>query len=98
MKLLNITLLYFCLFFSSLVYPHNPEDFVISEIEQGKLTFENEKIASEYNAALKRLRIRRINAMSWGEKNIIFIKAGFEHILPKGLDHILFVLGLFFHV
>ena len=26
----------------------------------------------------------------------IFIKAGFEHIIPQGLDHILFVLGLFF--
>lgn len=25
-----------------------------------------------------------------------YIKIGFEHILPKGLDHILFVLGLFF--
>lgn len=24
-----------------------------------------------------------------------WVKAGFEHILPKGLDHILFVLGLF---
>lgn len=25
-----------------------------------------------------------------------YIRIGFEHILPKGLDHILFVLGLFF--
>jgi len=25
-----------------------------------------------------------------------YIKIGFEHIVPKGLDHILFVLGLFF--
>ena len=25
-----------------------------------------------------------------------FIVSGFEHIIPKGLDHILFVLGLFF--
>lgn len=25
-----------------------------------------------------------------------YIKLGFEHIVPKGLDHILFVLGLFF--
>jgi len=25
-----------------------------------------------------------------------YIKIGFEHIIPKGLDHILFVLGLFF--
>lgn len=27
---------------------------------------------------------------------MLFIKAGVEHIIPKGLDHILFVLGLFF--
>ena len=26
-----------------------------------------------------------------------FIISGFEHIIPKGLDHILFVLGLFFY-
>ena len=25
-----------------------------------------------------------------------YIKSGFVHILPLGLDHILFVLGLFF--
>ena len=34
--------------------------------------------------------------MSWFKKIYIFIKAGFEHIIPQGLDHILFVLGLFF--
>ena len=75
---------------------HNPEDFVISEIERGKLTFENETIAAEYGAALKRQRIRRLAAMPWLKKIYIFIKAGFEHIIPQGLDHILFVLGLFF--
>ncbi len=26
---------------------------------------------------------------------IAYVKLGFEHILPKGLDHILFILGLF---
>jgi hypothetical protein len=26
-----------------------------------------------------------------------FVTSGFEHIVPKGLDHILFVLGLFFY-
>jgi hypothetical protein len=30
------------------------------------------------------------------KKFYIFVKAGFEHIIPQGLDHILFVLGLFF--
>ena len=85
------------LFFTSFTANcHNPEDFVISEIERGQLNFENEQIAAEYGAALKRQRIRRLNAMPWLKKIYIFIKEGFEHIIPEGLDHILFVLGLFF--
>ena len=95
MKIFTSTLLGL-IFFSFQGYTHNPEDFIIAEIEQGQMSFENEEIAIEYNAALKRLRIRRLSAMDWGRKFSIFIKAGFEHIIPKGLDHILFVLGLFF--
>ena len=90
-------ILFLGLFFISFTAnSHNPEKFVISEIERGQLNFENETIASEYSAALKRQRIRRLSAMSWSKKMYIFIKAGFEHIIPQGLDHILFVLGLFF--
>ena len=96
MRLVKIILFTILLFFTLTVYPHNPEDFVISEIEQGELTFENEKIAEEYTEAVKRLRIRRLNAMSFGKKFVIFTKSGFEHIIPKGFDHILFILGLFF--
>lgn len=33
---------------------------------------------------------------SWGAEFVDYIKIGFAHIIPKGLDHILFVLGLFF--
>ncbi|MEL6750457.1 MAG: HupE/UreJ family protein [Pseudomonadota bacterium] len=33
---------------------------------------------------------------AWWQTAIDYIIAGFDHILPKGLDHILFVLGLFF--
>ena len=84
----------FCISFT--LYSHNPEKLVISEIERGQLNFENEKIAAEYGAALKRQRIRKLSAMPLANKMFIFIKAGFEHILPLGLDHILFVLGLFF--
>ena len=96
MRIFKITLFNILLCFSSIAYSHTPEDFIISEIEQGQLTFENEQIAAEYNSALKRLRIRRLQAMTWEKKFSLFIKAGFEHIVPKGLDHILFVLGLFF--
>ena len=90
-------ILFLGLFFISFTAnSHNPEKLVISEIERGQLNFENETIAAEYSAALKRQRIRRLSAMSWAKKMYIFIKAGFEHIIPQGLDHILFVLGLFF--
>lgn len=36
------------------------------------------------------------NAMTGGEAFTRFIPVGVEHIVPLGLDHILFVLGLFF--
>ena len=36
------------------------------------------------------------DAMSGGEAFVQFIPVGVEHIVPLGLDHILFVLGLFF--
>lgn len=52
-------------------------------------------IDEEYLAALKRQRLRRLQAMSWGEKMWLYTKAGVEHIVPKGADHILFVLGLY---
>jgi len=32
----------------------------------------------------------------WWKTAGLYIKLGYEHILPKGLDHILFVLALFF--
>lgn len=32
----------------------------------------------------------------WISSFLDYIKIGYEHIVPKGLDHILFVLGLFF--
>jgi len=96
MRLARKSLFFLFLFTSFTASSHNPEKLVISEIERGQLNFENEQIAAEYGAALKRQRIRRLNAMSWFKKIYIFIKAGFEHIIPQGLDHILFVLGLFF--
>ena len=96
MSILKKTLFLGLFFISYTANPHNPEKLVISEIERGQLNFENETIAFEYSAALKRQRIRRLSAMSWSEKMYIFIKAGFEHIIPQGIDHILFVLGLFF--
>jgi hypothetical protein len=78
------------------VEAHQQDEFIILDIEQGEIQLESGKIDKEYVAALKRKRLRKLAAMSSYEKFQLYIKAGFEHIIPKGLDHILFVLGLFF--
>jgi len=78
------------------MYAHSEDELIISEIEQGQLDMQDQQMTAEYEAALKRLRMRKLAAMPWQEKFFIFIKAGIQHIIPKGLDHILFVLGLFF--
>ena len=96
MKVIRFILLSFIFLTSLNTFSHNPEDFMIAEIERGQMYFENEEIAAEYGAALKRQRIRRLAAMPFYKKFYIFVKAGFEHIIPQGIDHILFVLGLFF--
>ncbi|OUD11061.1 hypothetical protein BVC71_05015 [Marivivens niveibacter] len=36
------------------------------------------------------------DALSWWQTFVSYIPTGFEHIVPLGMDHILFVLGLFF--
>ena len=96
MNLFRAVLFSFLFITSFNLYSHNPEDFVIAEIERGQMNFENEQIAAEYGAALKRQRARRLAAMPFYKKFYIFVKAGFQHIIPEGIDHILFVLGLFF--
>tara|TARA_B100001778_G_scaffold152437_1_gene125075 strand:+ start:1565 stop:2311 length:747 start_codon:yes stop_codon:yes gene_type:complete len=96
MNLFRAVLFSFLFSTSFNLYSHNPEDFVIAEIERGQMNFENEQIAAEYGAALKRQRVRRLAAMPFYKKFYIFVKAGFQHIIPEGIDHILFVLGLFF--
>jgi len=77
------------------VCAHPQDELVILEIEQGQLAFEDQEMTAEYQASLKRQRMRKLAAMSWQERFGVFIQAGIEHIIPKGLDHILFVLGLF---
>lgn len=77
-------------------FSHPEDELIISEIEQGQLSMQDQQMTAEYEAALKRQRMRRLAAMCWQQRFLLFIKAGIEHIIPKGLDHILFVLGLFF--
>lgn len=75
---------------------HPQDEDIVLDIEYGELQIEQGAIDEEYLAALKRKRLRKLAAMSEWEKFQLYIGAGFEHIIPKGLDHILFVLGLFF--
>ena len=42
------------------------------------------------------IRLSGGDRMSPGQAFLTYIPVGFDHIVPKGLDHILFVLGLFF--
>ena len=63
MKVVKFFLLCFFFFSYSNTHSHNPEDFMIAEIERGQMYFENEEIAAEYAAALKRQRIRRLASM-----------------------------------
>lgn len=78
------------------VVAHPQDEDIILDIELGEMQLKAGVIDEEYQAALKRKRLRKLASMSWSEKFWLYTKAGFEHILPKGLDHILFVLGLFF--
>lgn len=75
---------------------HPQDEDIILDIELGEMQLQADQMDEEYQAALKRKRLRKLTSMSWSEKFWLYTKAGFEHILPKGLDHILFVLGLFF--
>lgn len=39
--------------------------------------------------------VGELEDMSKGDKAILYLNLGYKHILPLGLDHILFVLSLF---
>jgi len=96
MRFLKTLIFYVFLCSSAIGFAHPEDELIISEIEQGELAFEDQEMTDEYKAALRRKRMRQLAAMTWQENFLLFIKAGIEHIIPKGLDHILFVLGLFF--
>lgn len=42
------------------------------------------------------IRVKGGDALTASQSFVAYIPVGFDHILPKGTDHILFVLGLFF--
>ena len=94
--LINLCLCFSLLLASQTGVAHPQDEDIILDIEQGQMLLNTSNMDEEYVAALKRQRLRKLSAMSSSEKFWLYTKAGFEHIVPKGLDHILFVLGLFF--
>ncbi|MEM9733975.1 MAG: HupE/UreJ family protein [Pseudomonadota bacterium] len=71
--------------------------------ERGSSVLRIERTAAEmearfFNAGEKSddIALRAPDPRTWVEKAWDYVVVGFTHILPKGLDHILFVLGLFF--
>ena len=74
---------------------HPQDEDIVLDIEMGELNLQQDQMDAEYLAALKRQRLRKLAAMSLPEKMWLYTKAGVEHIVPKGADHILFVLGLY---
>ena len=96
MKIINKFCLLAFLLLSISALSHPLDEFLILDIEEGQMNLEDEEMTEEYVAALKRQQQRRLAAKTGSERFWLFTKAGVEHIIPKGIDHILFVLGLFF--
>ena len=68
----------------------------------GAMVFRQNGVEAPYDGYLKPGEITPPLALSGGsqmttlEAFAAYVPIGFDHIVPKGLDHILFVLGLFF--
>lgn len=80
----------------STISAHPQDEDIVLDIEEGEVLLQKDTLDKEYQAALKRKRLRKLAVMSWQEKFWLYTQSGFEHIIPKGMDHILFVLGLYF--
>jgi|GEM_PF-1772267 len=51
-------------------------------------------VANEAEQASARAKTAQVNRPPWWTVIFRYVKMGYKHILPEGLDHILFVLGL----
>ena len=86
------------LFFITLpakVSAHPLDENIILDIEQGEMRIDPNRQLTEREEAQRRRDMRRLNAMPWQQKFWRYFIVGVEHIVPKGLDHILFVIGIF---
>lgn len=68
-----------------------------TEVITVKTEPKNFQPSPEMQAALKKSMLGEVSdGLTLGERVWKYVKSGFIHIIPEGLDHILFVLGLFF--
>lgn len=74
-----------------------------SELPQSRLLTEADRLSRPAYLSAEAVTSRRATDSlwlidSWGRlaPSVAWIAVGFQHIIPKGLDHILFMLGLFF--
>lgn len=83
---------------SSVVLRLAPEMGAYIIRQQSSLLSEDELYADYIAAGLETLPIPRDTMLdrSWHEIMVQYVISGIAHIIPKGLDHIIFIMGLFF--
>lgn len=88
---MKAALLSFFLLFS--FYSHAASSAETAQQTQPEKRFE---LSKEMQQALEQQEGRQANdGLTDGQRFIKYLKSGFVHIIPMGIDHILFVLGLF---
>ncbi len=91
---LLFAVLFWCLQFGA-CHAHPLDEQLVLDIEQGQLITNTEKRSDEWLAAEKRRRTRYLNSLTFTEHLGVFVTAGVKHIIPKGLDHVLFIIAMF---
>ena len=76
MRSIKIIFLLFFFLSSAQIFAHPEDELIIREIEEGQLSFQDDQMTAEYEAALKRQRLRKLNAMSGSKQFFLFVKAG----------------------
>lgn len=88
---MKAALLSFFLLFSFSVFANEPVNTVQATESQKQF-----KLSQEMQQALEQDSSRvASDGLSSSERFVKYLKSGFVHIIPMGVDHILFVLGLF---